>query len=276
MFSRANLNYMMEGQTEGKSEGSLSANRSWSATYAAQRVVSNESAASQADILSIYSPGEIVQQTGSLRTTAQKNDGVDKVKKQKPGEFDILCGWGRSFQDHSGNRVLRQLVKLHSERYKRAKRSQKAQIASEIVAAFNAAGTHFLKHNDKNEFWEGIDDEVAKDKISHCFRSSISPRAPSSLSTSMIVSRPLSNFHVLNSGSSQLPATTNTNLLVRNSYQLPVTMHTPPASHLTTCWPELGCSILHDYEISRYQFNQSGANQLLTPNLDADSHHPIN
>jgi hypothetical protein len=152
------------------------------------------------------------------------------------------------------------MVKLHSARYRRAKRSQKAQIASEIVAAFNATGNHFLKYSHKNEFWEEIDDEVAKEKVAHCFRSS--PRVPSSLSTSMVVSRPLGNFHELNSGSAQLPVTTNTNLLVRKSYQLPVTMHTPPASHLTTCCPERGCTILHDYEISRYQFNQSGANQL--------------
>jgi hypothetical protein len=220
----------------------------------AQRVVSDESAASQAAI-SIDPPGGNVQ-TGSFRTTiTQHNDGFNKVKKQKPGEFDILCGRGRSFQEHSGNRVLRQMVKLHSERYRRAQRRQRAQIASEIVAAFNATGNHFLKNNDKNGIWEEIDDEVAREKVAHCFRSS--PRVPcSSSGNSMIVSSPPGNFQELNSDSGQLPATAITNVLVRNSYQLPVTMHTSSASHLPTCWPERGCTILHDCEISRYQVVQ--------------------
>jgi hypothetical protein len=166
--------------------------------------------------ISIDPSGDIAQ-IGSLRTITQKNDGVlqHKVKKQKPGEFDILCGRGRSFHDHSGNRILRQLVKLHSERYRRAKRSHKAPIASEIVAAFNASGNHFLKHDDKNEIWEAIDDKVATEKVSHCFHSS--PWAPSYLSITMVViSPPPDSFQQLNSsGRAQLPATVYTDL-VRN------------------------------------------------------------
>jgi hypothetical protein len=154
------------------------------------------------------------------------------------------------------------MVKLHSARYRRAKRSQKAQIASEIVAAFNATGNHFLKHNGKNEVWEEIGDEVAREKVSHCFRSGA--RVPSSLCTFMLVGRPLGYFQEPNSGSDQLPATTKntTNILVRNSYQLPVTIHTPSASPLPTYWPELGCATLHDCEISRKQCSESGASQL--------------
>jgi hypothetical protein len=260
ILSRANLNHVMEGEIEGKREGSPSANISWSSTDRAQRVFSDESTASQAAI-SIDPPGGNVQ-TGPLWTTTRKNDGVEKVKKQTHGEFDILCGRGRSFQEHSGNRILRQIVELHRERYKRAKRSQKGQIASEIVAAFNASGNIFLKHNGKNEFWEEIDDELAREKVSHCFRSST--RIPSSLSTCMLVSKPLSNFREPKSGRDQLPATRNnmTNILVRSSYQLPVTMHTPSASHLPTCWAARGCTTPHDCEISRYQFDQSGDNQL--------------
>jgi hypothetical protein len=160
----------MEKQVEGKREGIPSANSSWVSADGAQRVVSDESAASQA-ALSIDPTGDNVQ-TGSLRTITQHNDGFNKVKKQTPGEFDILCGRGRSFQEHSGNRVLRQMVKLHSERYKRAQRRQRAQIASEMVAAFNATGNHFLKQKVKDEVWEEIDSEVATEKVAHCFRSS--------------------------------------------------------------------------------------------------------
>jgi hypothetical protein len=199
-------------------------------------------------------PSDDIAQIGSLRTIMQKNDGVHKVKKQKPGEFDILCGRGRSFQDHSGNRILRQLVKLHSKKYRRAKRSHKAQIASEIVAAFNASGNHFLKHDDKDEIWEAIDDEVAKDKVSHCFRSS--PRAPSSLSINMVViSPPPGSFQQLNSsGRAQLPATAYTDLVRNRQLSTPSNdAHDTTSQQTPTCWPERRCNdILHDCDISRH------------------------
>jgi hypothetical protein len=164
--------FMMEGQIEGNRGDSLSANSSWLSADGSRpppqrvRVVST----SQADIH--IDPWGDTSHTSSLRTNTQHIDGVHKVKKQKPGEFDILCGRGRSFQDHSGNRVLRQLVKLHSDTYRKAKRSHKALTPSNIVAAFNDSGNQFLKCDDKDEFWEAIDHEVAKEKVSHCFRSS--------------------------------------------------------------------------------------------------------
>jgi hypothetical protein len=261
-----NVYRMMERQIEGKRKGSHSGNSSWwSSTDGVGppspggRVVSNSPAA-----ISIDPPGDIVH-TGSLRTTTQKNDGVDKVRKQKPGEFDIICGRGRSFQEHSGNRVLRQICELHRERYKRAKRTQKAPIAGEIVSAFKANGDHFLKYDDNNEFWEEIDGEVAKEKVSHCFRSIpllLRSSSSSSSSSSSMLSSPPGNFQQLNSSDwAQQPVTANTNWM-RSSYQPPVAMATPLGSHLPTRWPERGCTNLHDREISRYQFNQSGANQL--------------
>jgi hypothetical protein len=257
-LAEQNLYSMMEGQMlKCNCEGSPSAaNISWSSVDGAWpplqggRVVSTSF---QAAATIIIDPSGDIAQIRSLRTTMQNNDGVHKVKKQKPGEFDILCGRGRSFQDHSGNRVLRQLVRLHSERYRRAKRSHKAPIASEIVAAFNASGNHFLKHDGKNEIWEAIDDEVAQKKVSHCFRSS--PRVPSSLSITMVVISPHpGSFQQLNSsGRVQLPATAYTDLLRNGQLSTPSNDgHDTTSQQTPTCWPEHRCNILHDFDISKY------------------------
>jgi hypothetical protein len=163
-------NLYMEKQIEDKSVGSPSANSDCSSADGARAqygrrgvcasVVASHDAACSTD------PDNIVQ-TESLSTT--ENNGVDKVNQ--PGEFDILCGRGRAFQEHPGNIVLRHMVELHMGRFKRAKRNYKSSIASEIVAAFNANGNHFLKQDGETEVWEEIQDEVAKEKVNHCFRS---------------------------------------------------------------------------------------------------------
>jgi hypothetical protein len=223
---------MMEGEIEGKGEKSPFTNTHGSYVDGARpppqggaRLVSASQAAS-----SIDPPGDIAHTGGSFRTTTtQTSDGIYKIKKQEPGEFDILCGRGRSFQDHSGNRLLRQMVQLNSELYKRAKRSEKAPIARTLVAVFNASGNHFLRRDYTNECWEAIDDEHAKEKVAHCFRSSTrvpppSSSSSSSASTSMVVSSPPGKFEQLNRGrAAQLLVTSNGIHRSHGAKQLPPT-----------------------------------------------------
>jgi hypothetical protein len=70
------------------------------------------------------------------------------------------------------------VVDLHRERYKTAERNQRGAIADEVVVALKANQNRFLKQDDETEGWEEIDDEDAKEKVSHCFRSRL--RASSS------------------------------------------------------------------------------------------------
>jgi hypothetical protein len=70
------------------------------------------------------------------------------------------------------------VVDIHRERYKTAERNQRGTIAGEIMVALKANQNRFLKQDDETEGWEEIDDEDAKEKVSHCLRSQL--RAPSS------------------------------------------------------------------------------------------------
>jgi hypothetical protein len=102
----------------------------------------------------------------------------------EPGSFDVLCGRGRAIQEHPGNQILRQVVDLQSKKYHGANRKDKRATAEEIVKAMQANGNRFLKQDNEAECWEEVDNEVAKDKVCHCFRSRSRVLKSSSTATS--------------------------------------------------------------------------------------------
>jgi hypothetical protein len=241
----------MKIQTKGRHEISPSASSSFSSADGVPQgraVVVIGSGVSR-DACTSTDPDDNVQTESTSSTTTPQNNGAYTVIQ--PGEFDILCGRGRSFQDHSGNRVLRQVVELHMERFKTAKRSHKAPIASEIVAAFKANGNHFLKQDDASECWEEINKEDAKEKVSHCFRS----RSKILLSSRTSFCSPGNFQHQLDTSgrAGQLLAATANTHLVRNGYQtLLAMMHTaasPPstAQNVDTTRTENGRSVVFGF-----------------------------
>jgi hypothetical protein len=101
----------------------------------------------------------------------------------EPGVFDVLLGRGKPIQENPGNKILRQIVDFHSRSYLCAARKDKKGIAQEIVLAMKANGNRFLRQNDVTECWEEVDNEVAKEKVCHCFRSQAARRVRSSSSS---------------------------------------------------------------------------------------------
>jgi hypothetical protein len=169
--------------------------------------------------------------------SAKRKITVHHQQIKQPGQFDILCGRGRPFQEHPGNLLLRQVVDLHRERYKTAERNHRGAIADEVVVALKASRNRFLKQDDETEGWEEIDDEDAKEKVSHCFRSRL--RVPS---------KDTSNSQYRGRGNGLVPftqeqllqratATTNHSMVVvqqQNGYQLPAMMHRAASSTTTS------------------------------------------
>ncbi|KAL3935899.1 MAG: hypothetical protein SGBAC_008678, partial [Bacillariaceae sp.] len=86
-----------------------------------------------------------------------------------PSTQDVLLGKGSPFQNHSGNKALRQLVKYRYKEYEGAKKGTKKAIAQEIVnVIIMVNGGLFLKQ-DGNK-WAPANDEVAILKVSAAFR----------------------------------------------------------------------------------------------------------
>jgi hypothetical protein len=93
----------------------------------------------------------------------------------RPEPFDVICGRGRPYQEHHGNKRLHEIAAVHKPQYLVSKRRFKKGIAEMIVKSIKNDETQpgrFLKRVDDedDEVWEDVSDEVAREKVSHVLR----------------------------------------------------------------------------------------------------------
>jgi hypothetical protein len=82
-----------------------------------------------------------------------------------------LSGRGKGIQAHPGNKRLRELVEANLERYERATRLEKTLLAETIVRNIKDTSGRFLKlDSGRGGGWSEVNDEIARDKIAHAFR----------------------------------------------------------------------------------------------------------
>jgi len=82
--------------------------------------------------------------------------------------LDVILGKGCPFQNHPGNKRLRDLVDLNAKRYDKAQKGDKKAIAQEIVDTIKDSGGYFLKQDGYT--WIPVENEVARVKVSATFR----------------------------------------------------------------------------------------------------------
>jgi hypothetical protein len=87
-----------------------------------------------------------------------------------PRRFDVLFGRGPTTSEHTGNRRALLIVEMHRPLYERAGKFQKTQIAARIVHLIHQSHGRFLKKEENNECYYEVDDEMAREKVSHFFR----------------------------------------------------------------------------------------------------------
>ena len=91
-----------------------------------------------------------------------------------PTKYDVLCGRGRPYQEHSGNLRLHKIVNSYKAKYSNSTRSEKPVIAEDIVKQIknrknNTAG-RFLRRCKLSSCWFEVSDDVAREKVSHALR----------------------------------------------------------------------------------------------------------
>jgi hypothetical protein len=86
-----------------------------------------------------------------------------------PRRFDVLFGRGPT-SEHTGNRRALLIVEMHRPLYERAGKFQKTQIAARIVHLIHQSHGRFLKKENNSGCYYEVDDEMAREKISHFFR----------------------------------------------------------------------------------------------------------
>jgi hypothetical protein len=87
-----------------------------------------------------------------------------------PVTNDVLLGRGRPFQEFPGNVRLALLIDKYRERYFTAGRCDKAIISQHLVDTIKESKGRFLKKTTDSEGWVEVSDDVARDKVSHGFR----------------------------------------------------------------------------------------------------------
>ena len=85
-----------------------------------------------------------------------------------PGMHDVLMGRGSTV--HYGNIRLRKIVDDVSQKYESSNLRQKTEIAESVVDQIKSVGGRFLKRKESVGAWVVMDDETARDKVSHRFR----------------------------------------------------------------------------------------------------------
>ena len=99
------------------------------------------------------------------------NPATSSLPLIQPSKYDVLFGRGK-VKDHYGNVHLHQLIAMRHDRYEAAERWEKTIIAEEIVSIIRDLGGRFLKPTkDKFNPWMEVDAEIAREKVSHTFRS---------------------------------------------------------------------------------------------------------
>jgi hypothetical protein len=85
-----------------------------------------------------------------------------------PGRVDVLVGRGKPIQEHFGNMRYHVLLDHYHGAYENAKKFEKMQVAQTVVDLVHGYQGRFLKQEGAG--WVEVDSMVARDKVSHAFR----------------------------------------------------------------------------------------------------------
>ena len=102
-----------------------------------------------------------------------------------PNPNDVLLGRGRPFQQYTGNQRFNRIIDVHRERYQKiGDRFEKTCLSMDVVKLVQDSGGRFLQRAQSG--WERVTDFVAREKVSHSFRTKPSSSSTTSSSSTSI------------------------------------------------------------------------------------------
>ena len=88
-----------------------------------------------------------------------------------PRSSDVCLGRGWPYQQFPGNLRLAMIIDQHREQYQSSDRPNKTAISNRIVRLIKESNGRFItKRKDGTDGWEIVSDEIAREKVSHGFR----------------------------------------------------------------------------------------------------------
>ena len=91
-----------------------------------------------------------------------------------PCDLDCISGRGRRVYNHIGNARFRIIISMYMDKYRKAKKVEKARIVFSIITQFRGSGGNFVKKDRETKEWIEISDDEIKNKVSHALRDAIS------------------------------------------------------------------------------------------------------
>ncbi|CAB9521746.1 Transfer protein [Seminavis robusta] len=107
----------------------------------------------------------------------QEEKGNTSIDIIIPRRFDVLFGRGLHTRNHTGNLRAAHIADMFRDKYEAAGKYEKTAIAERIVTIIRESHGRFLKWED--DAWERVDQEAARNKISHFFRNTRNTGCPS-------------------------------------------------------------------------------------------------
>ena len=86
----------------------------------------------------------------------------------EPEEADVLFGRGRCRKHHPGNKLMHELVNGNRREYQSLGRDEKTDLTWVVLRKIQETGGRFLRKQDGK--WFVVEDEVARQKVSHLMR----------------------------------------------------------------------------------------------------------
>lgn len=105
-----------------------------------------------------------------------ENEDNDEIDGATPHRYDVVCGREKIVHHHIGNKRYLKIIQMNREKYQTAAtRDIKTRITLCILEMVRSCGGRFLKLNKKEQEYQDVGDEYAREKISHALRSAKDP-----------------------------------------------------------------------------------------------------
>eukprot|EP00980_Cylindrotheca_fusiformis_P002644 scaffold620_cov103-Cylindrotheca_fusiformis.AAC.4 len=90
-----------------------------------------------------------------------------------PGEWDVICHYGKNTQDHIGNKRFKVCIETHLKTYAGAEsRTARSTIINDIIVEIRERSKQagFVRYDAGRNLWYEVGDKIARDKVGQALR----------------------------------------------------------------------------------------------------------
>jgi len=113
----------------------------------------------------------MLENNASHHVTATTEQSKPSAISGDPTSFDILLGKERASFNHSGNKRFRVIINQNLDRYMTVPtKTIKSRLIRDIYDEMKKTGFRFFKKDNHTDTWHEINDQLAREKVSHALR----------------------------------------------------------------------------------------------------------